>query len=141
MASIHPTASVLTEVELRKLHAQFGLPSIDVRVNLLKKAEQDEMELSVRKTLEEIANRCTSCQTWIPRAARFLVSLPTETLVFNYEIEVDAMQMDGAHVLHIIDRYTRYSVAGCMTNQTAEHMRDGPQRILRYHSPRPRKTF
>ncbi len=85
------TKVLLTEVELQKLHTQFGHPYTDALVNLLKKAKPGEMHPSVRKTVEEIAKRCTSCQIWAPLAARFRVSLPTENLVFNHEIEVDVM--------------------------------------------------
>ncbi len=52
------------------------------------------------------------------RSFDFRVSLPMDDIVFNHEIEVDVMWIDGDPVLHIIDRGTRYSVAKFMANQT-----------------------
>ncbi len=66
------------------------------------------MNSEVRKALKEIAEKCGPCQTWAPRGARFRVSLPMDDVVFNHEIEVDIMWIDGDPVLHIIDRGTRH---------------------------------
>ncbi len=112
-----PTDDVLfTKEELRKLHTQFGHPSTDALVSILKKAKPENVDSSVRRTLQDIANRCDPSQTWAPRRERFRVSLPIDNITFNHEIEVDVMFIDGDPVLHIIDRGTKYSAAKFMRN-------------------------
>ena len=44
-----------------------------------------------------------------------------DEIVFNHEIEVDIMRIDGDAIIHIIDRGTRYSVAKYLNPQTAEN--------------------
>ncbi len=56
----------------------------------------------IRKTLQEIADKCGAFHTWAPRGARFLVSLPMDEIVLNHEIEVDVMCIDGYLMLHIL---------------------------------------
>lgn len=99
-----------TKPELKKLHLQFGHPSNDALLNLLKRATPDKMTPSVKKTLADIVKNCSPCQEYGPSASRFRVTMPMDEIVFNHEIEIDIFWIDGNPVLHIIDRGTRYSV-------------------------------
>ncbi len=78
---------LFTKEELRKLHTQFGHPSTDALINILKKAKPDNVNPSVRRTLQGIADRCAPCQTWAPRSARFRVSFPMDNITFNHELK------------------------------------------------------
>ena len=50
-----------------------------------------------------------------------LKTLPMDEIVFNYDIEVEIMWIDGDAIIHIIDRVTRYSMAKYLNPQTTEN--------------------
>ena len=53
---------------------------------------------------------------------RFRVAFPIHEILFNHEIEIDLMWIDGDVVLHVICRGTRYFVAKSHKKDFSEHM-------------------
>ena len=114
--------SLFTKAELKKVHDRFGHPTSKSLMNLLKRARPEECNAKTRKALEDLEIRCKQCQTFAPKTFVYKVSMLTDELMFNHEIEVDLFWIEGNTVLHIIDRGTRYSVARFVTSQSAENI-------------------
>ena len=117
-----PNTEVLfTRSELKQMHKNFSHPSNNALINVLKRARPSDVNSETKKMLEDIVARCKQCQTFRSKPTIFRVSLPMDEIVFNHEIEVDIMWIDGDAIIHIIDRGTRYSVAKYLNPQTAEN--------------------
>ena len=114
--------SLFTKAELKKVHDRFGHPTSKSLMNLLKRARPEECNAKTRKALEDLESRCIQCQTFAPNPFVYKLSMPTDELLFNHEIEVDIFWIEGNAVLHIIDRGTRYYVARFVTSQSAENI-------------------
>ena len=103
---------LFTRSELLKLHRNFYHPTVTNLMNLIKRAKPEEFNEATRKTLQEIADSCDTCQRSGPKPLRFSVSLPDEKdLVFGKEVSVDLMFIDGKALLHVVDTATRFSSA------------------------------
>lgn len=57
-------------------------------------------------TIKEIMPACRSCRTYSKRLFRFCASIPPEKAVFNQELAIDLVCLDGKPVLHILDTHT-----------------------------------
>ena len=112
--------ALFTKAELKKVHDRFGHPTSKSLMNLLKSVRPEGSNADTRKALEDLEARRKQCQTFAPKPFVYKVSIPTDELVFNQEIEVDLFWIEKDAVLHIIDRGTRYSVARFATSQSAE---------------------
>ena len=110
-----------TKSELKKLHQSFGHPSSKSLIKLLQKAFKSELSKSVIEKLEKITERCNICRTWKSEPVRFRVTILSDEKLFNHEIEVDLMWIEGDPVLYIIYRGTRYSVCEFMREKSSEY--------------------
>lgn len=72
--------------------------------------------------MEEITCLCNGCQKFSKVPVRFKVSLPTEeNLVFEDELSIDIMFLEGDAVLDIVDTATRLSAATFLDGNVATY--------------------
>ena len=96
----------LTKQELRRAYQQFGHPSVDRLIRLIKKAGHDDPEH--RQILEKINEFCEFCQKHSRAPGRFKFMLKDEdNAMFNYIVYVNIMHLNekdkGELVLYIIN--------------------------------------
>ena len=72
-------------------------------MNLLRKASPQNIDRRTRYILEKIYRSCDPCQRMSPKPFVFQVSMPDD-VVFNNEVIVDLMWLEGSPVLHVVDR-------------------------------------
>ena len=117
-----PNSEVLfTRSKLNQLHKYFSNPSSNVPVSVLKRAKLSDVDFETKKMSDDIIARCKKCQNFKSKPAIFEVSLPVDVILFNHEIQVEIIWIDGDGVIHIIDRGKRCSVAKYLNPQTAEN--------------------
>jgi hypothetical protein len=109
----------LTDVELKRLYRRFGHPSVERLARVLERSGH-EIE---GKTLEHLTRYCHYCQKHGKSPGRFRFTL-REDVDFNYCIIVDIMYIDGAPVLHIVDKGTRFQAGRWFSNISAKHTWD-----------------
>ena len=111
--------SLYTETELKRLHRTFGHPTVEALINLLRRANPDEMNAEARKSLQEITNSCTVCVQNASRPRRFKVTIGSDDLRFNHIIAVDVMYLSGRAILHIVDEATHYNAASFLRKMSS----------------------
>jgi hypothetical protein len=96
--------------QLQNMHLHFMHPSTSKLYNLLERAYPAKLTSETWGILEDIAKSCHACQTYASRPATFQVRFPND-IVFNKELRLDLMTIDGRPVLHIVDSGTNFSAA------------------------------
>ena len=120
-----PTSSVLfTRSELVKLHRQFKHPSAEKLYNLLKRSKVADVDSDTRRLLEEITKSCNTCATFSRPPQRFRVTIPPDEIVFNKEVALDLMWLEGKAVLHVVDCQTHFNSAAFLKGQSVEDVWD-----------------
>ena len=90
-----PRSVVLfTRSELEKLHRRFAHPTTTKMMNLLRKANPENIDKRTRYILEQIYKSCDPCQRMSPKPFVFQVSMPDD-IMFNNEVIVDLMWLEG----------------------------------------------
>jgi hypothetical protein len=64
-----------------------------------------------RRQLRQIVKAFLTCQTFASQPLRFSVRIPDEKLVFNDELSMDLLWIDGEPALHVVDTATRFGAA------------------------------
>jgi hypothetical protein len=64
-----------------------------------------------RKILQGIVKSCLTCQTFASQPLRFSVRMPDNKLVFNDELSLDILWLNGEPALHVVDTATRFGAA------------------------------
>ncbi|CDF37987.1 unnamed protein product [Chondrus crispus] len=111
--------SLYSEKELRKLHRNFGHPSVSALTNLLKRANPDHMDREVQDVIMRLTKACTTCATHASRPRRFKLTVGTNDLKFNHTLAVDIMTLNGKPLLHVVDEATHYTSAVFLNRQRA----------------------
>ena len=111
---------LFTEKELIKLHYRFGHPGIKRMHEFLKRAKPDEVNSETKKMLENIHARCKECQFPAPKPFVVKVAVPHDDLVFNSEVVVDIIWIQGRCVLHVVDRATHFQAARFLKDDSSE---------------------
>lgn len=119
-------AVMYSRADLTKLHKNFFLPSAQKLYNLIRRSRPQDTTPDTLKLLEDISRRCNTCQTFGARLLRFRVSMPEEHLVFNEELSLELMWLNGKAVLHIVDTATGFNAA--------EPLRANPSKTSGTHS-------
>ena len=95
---------------LAKLHKQFAHCSPEALVKLIRNSGHEVSRQLIEKTLEA----CQACKSAKRRNPKPVSSLPLATR-FNQVISMDLHQLQpGKYYLHIIDLFSRFSVAGIL---------------------------
>ena len=94
---------------IQKLHRQFAHPSATSLKALLKSA--DVLDKESEEKITEITENCTICKRYKKTPSRPAVCLPLATR-FNETVAMDLKEFKpGIYFLHVIDLYTRFSLA------------------------------
>jgi hypothetical protein len=110
---------LFTYGELLKLHQNFFHPTVNNLMNLFKRANIQDLPVDTRKSLEDIASRCDTCQTFSAKPYRFRVSMP-DSIVFNDTLAIDLVWLEGKAALHVVDLHTHFSAAGFLQRQSVD---------------------
>lgn len=86
----------------------------------LKRARPGEVDRSTRAMLEEIHERYKECQHLAPKPYVVQVAIPHADAVFNSEVIIDVMYIQGHPVLHCADRATNFQAARFLTKVSTE---------------------
>jgi len=105
------TECLFTEKELTKLHYRFGHPGTERMYNFLKRVKPSEVNKETRAMLKDISSRCKECQYLAPKPYVVKVAVPRDDLMFNSEVILDIMYIQGRPVLHCVDKATHYQAA------------------------------
>lgn len=89
-------------------------------MKLIKRDSPDQADSSTRRMLQDIADSFQACQRHTRPPERFKVSIPEENIVFNQEVALDLMWLDGKALLHIVDTQTHFMSAAFLKGQTVE---------------------
>lgn len=111
--------SFYTEPELRKLHKNFGHPSVNALHNLLKRANPLEDNPSLRREIEEVTRRCDPCAVFEKKPRRFKISIGIGNMRLNHILDVDVMYLNSKPVLHIVDEATHFAAAAFLKRMTS----------------------
>lgn len=117
---------LFTRQELLKMHRNFYHPSASKLFSLLKRSKLSNVDNNTRQMLDDISNACSTCQIFSAKPQRFKVSMPNEKVIFNREVALDLMWLDGKRTptLHIVDIDTHFNSAAILKGQTVEHVWD-----------------
>jgi hypothetical protein len=63
-------------------------------MDLFKRAKIQDLPIDTRKSLEDIASRCDTCQTFSEKPYRFRVSMP-DSIVFDDTLSIDLFWLEG----------------------------------------------
>ena len=105
-----------------KLHRQFSHPSAEKLHSLVKAAGVDNNEFL--KLIKEQNTKCDICIRYKKAEPRPIVGLPLSSR-FNGAISMDLKEIKGHRILHIIDNFTRFSVACVVKNKESSEILDG----------------
>ena len=111
---------LFTEKELTKLHYRFVHPRNKRMHKFLKRASPDKVDKDTLSMLEKIQARCKECQYLAPKPFVVKVSVPHDGIVFNSEVVIDIMWIQGKHVLHVVDRATHFQAARFIPDDSTE---------------------
>ena len=111
---------LFTEKELTKLHYRFGHPGLKRMHEFLKRACPEKVDKDTRAMLENIQARCKECQYLAPKPYVVKVAVPREDIVFNSEVVIDIMWIQGKHVLHVVDKATHFMAARFIPDDSTE---------------------
>lgn len=101
---------------------QFWPSYCDFVGKLIKKSVPEEFENSLIQELEKISKTCRGGKTNSSQPPLFRVAFRIDEILFEHEIELDLIWIEGDAILHIVDRDTHYSVANFLKNGTSEHI-------------------
>lgn len=91
-----------TQSKLRLLHLHFFHPSTGKLFNLLHFAYPTSADSSVKDILREIAISCENFREHSSSPLCLKAVIPPENLLFNHEIAIDLMWIEGIPIIHIL---------------------------------------
>ena len=116
------TYILYTEKELRKIHKIFGHPSIESTKKVLKRASGSKLDSKTKTLIHDIAKDCRICKFAPSRPRSFKLTVGTDDLKFNHNVQVDTMFINGRPVIHIVDQATHFSSAAFLKNQSSKEV-------------------
>ena len=118
---------------LRKLHVRWYHAPAKRMGTLLSAAGVNPEAIQL---LPDIVSTCSICRAWSKPGSKSITStrLPER---FNQEVEMDLLFVGTCVILHMIDRYTRWSVAIAIPDRSTQSLLNGIRDgwINKYGSP------
>ena len=105
-----------------KLHKQFGHPSKDKLLGLIKNAGITDGDF--KKEIIKVSDNCESCLLYRKPPARPVVSLPLATR-FNETVSMDLKKYKDFYFLTLVDMATRYTQACVLKNKQPQSVIKG----------------
>ena len=117
------SAEVLyTRSELKKLHLHFKHLGTDKLLNLLKRSQVKDVDASTRRMLEEIVESCETCMRFSRPPQHFRVTTPPDKIIFNEEVTLELMWLEGKAILHFADCHTRFNSASQLKGRNVGYL-------------------
>ena len=111
-----PSETFYSRQQLYRLHQHLFHPSAEKLLNLLKRANPENLPADTKHLLKDISKSCHACQVYSSKPIHFQIRDPA-SIVFNHEIQLDLMYLHGKPVLHIVDVATTFSAANFLPSQ------------------------
>lgn len=99
---------LLTIVELIELYRQFIHPSDGKLYSLLKSAYAQQINEKITQMTQDITDNCEHCFEHSVPPFKLGASVPMEEVLFNREVSIDLMCLNGKPVLHVVDTDTGF---------------------------------
>lgn len=112
--------SCYSRFEIERLHKHFFHPSARKLYDLLKRSELVQATPNLKKMVDDVSLACAQCREFSQRPFRFRASLPDDSIVYNHELALDLMWLDGRPVLHVVDCHTSFQNAIFVSDKTPE---------------------
>lgn len=109
-----------TAGELQRLHLHFFHPAVDKLFQLIKRAQPEKATGELYATIRRISRSCAACRSYAKKPFRFRASLGPDRIVFNHELAMDLMWLEGNPVLHVIDTHTHFQNATVLRSKRSE---------------------
>jgi hypothetical protein len=106
-----------SRAQLLKMHRHLLHPSTTQLMNILRRANPKDLPPETRSLLEDISRACHACQVYASKPISFQVR-DVDDIVFNQEIRLDLMYIDGRPVLHVVDTGTTFGAATFLDEQS-----------------------
>ena len=100
-------------------HPHFMHPSVSKLYNLLRRATPERLDPETKMRLKEIYDSCHICQTYSTKPLTFQARCPDE-IIFNKEVRIDLMFLQGKPVIHVVDTGTNVSAARFLPSQSTD---------------------
>jgi hypothetical protein len=94
-----------TKLELFRAYRSFAHPSPENLYRLLLRSRPDQAPPHLLTELQQIADRCNTCQKFAKKPLIFMAAFSTEQGL-GEEISVDLMSLNGKTALHVVDSST-----------------------------------
>lgn len=111
--------SLYSEHELRNIHRRFKYPSLNATHNLLKRANEDNLEADVKKMLDKITEHYKICKANDSAPRRIKLTIGTDDIQFNHSVIIETMFISSKHVLHLVDEGTHFTAAAFLKNHSS----------------------
>jgi hypothetical protein len=99
-----------SRAQLLKMHRHLLQPSTTQLMKLLQRAKPKDLPPETRSLLDETSHTCHACQVYASKPISFQIR-NVDDIVFNQEIRLDLMYIDGRPVLHVVDTGTTFGAA------------------------------
>lgn len=116
--------TLFTRQELLRMHRNFCHPSSKKLLALIRRSNIQHIDQETRKMLDDISKTCSTCQTFATKTQRFKVRILSDEVLFNREVALDLMYLEGKALLHVVDIDTHFNSAQFLTGNTVEHVWD-----------------
>ena len=108
---------------MEKLDIKMSHPPAQRLLQMLRTAKPTRSS-SIRSTLNEITLACNLCKEFHSSPFRFRAALSPDKVIFNHELAMDLMLIDGNPVLNVVDTHTGYQNAVFIDENTSDNLWD-----------------
>lgn len=114
--------ALYTELELRKIHRNFGYPSVRATEGLPRRAAGANVYLEIRKPINKISEDCRICKLNSGATRRIKMTIGADKLCFKLSVQIDKMFLAGRDVLHMVNLETNFCAATFLKSKSAREM-------------------
>lgn len=110
---------LFTRTQLHRMHQHFMHPSVAKLYGLLQCATPEQLTTDNRELLNDIVAKFHVCHIHSTKPVTFQVRFP-DSVLFNQELRLDLVYLDGSPVLHVVDCGTNFNAARFLHGEDAE---------------------
>ena len=112
--------SFYSTADIERLHRHFFHPSTKKLYDLLKRSELGKTTENLRSIIDSVSKACVKCKKFSARPFHFRASFWDESVVYNHELVLDLMWLNGSPVLHVVDTHTSFQNAAFVVDKSPE---------------------
>ena len=102
------------------MHRHFFHPSSRKLYDLLKRSDIGQATDNLKQLVDSVSSACNKCKEFSSRPFRFRASIPDNDVVYNHELALDLLWLNGSPVLHVVDTHTSFQNAIFVEDKTPE---------------------